>query len=101
MYIFFLRGMRKEEKEEPFVIKFYFFRFYGKNIQNYLEKSPPLVYFCTQIVQFYIIKMKKSIYAAPEVELLEFAVEHGFATSNVGGSSNEEMDEDNEGNPIW
>lgn len=45
--------------------------------------------------------MKKSIYAAPEVELLEFAVEHGFATSNVGGSSNEEMEEDNEGNPIW
>ena len=70
-------------------------------ISKIIWKNPPLVYFCTQIVQFYIIKMKKSIYAAPEVELLEFAVEHGFATSNVGGSSNEEMDEDNEGNPIW
>ncbi len=45
--------------------------------------------------------MKKLYYEAPSVELLELAVEQGFATSNVGGGSNEDLEEDNEGNPIW
>lgn len=43
----------------------------------------------------------KMIYETPEVELMMLAVEQGFATSNVGGSSNEELEEDNGGNPIW
>lgn len=45
--------------------------------------------------------MKNVKYVAPEVELMMLAVEQGFATSNVGGSSNEELEEDNGGNPIW
>lgn len=44
---------------------------------------------------------KRTMYQAPEVELLELAAEQGFATSNVGGGSNEDLEEDNEGNPIW
>lgn len=45
--------------------------------------------------------MKRSIYVVPEVELLELAVEQGFAASNVDGGSNESFEEENDGKPIW
>ena len=41
-------------------------------------------------------KMKKEKYIAPEAEVLEIAVEQGFAASEGGGSSTPEYEEDDD-----
>lgn len=40
-------------------------------------------------------------YLAPDLEQMVFVTEQGFVQSVTGGSSNEEFEEGNNGEPIW
>jgi len=45
--------------------------------------------------------MSAKFYTAPDLEYLSFAAEQGFAATLDGGTTNEEFEEGNGGEPIW
>lgn len=45
--------------------------------------------------------MSDKFYIAPDLEYLYFAIEQGFVATLDGGTTNEEFEEGNGGEPIW
>lgn len=45
--------------------------------------------------------MNAKFYTAPDLEYLNFTTEQGFVATLDGGTTNEEFEEGNGGEPIW
>lgn len=51
--------------------------------------------------QYIMNIMNAKFYTAPDLEYLIFTTEQGFAATLDGGTTNEEFEEGNGGEPIW